>query len=374
MSGSFIRARLKWASLHISTAFIILSAQLHLAESLIAREASKSFAGSESGWCLLDVLSALSVAHFDLAGVIERVATSIPNKLLNLSAILADGEDKVVLGGANLEGGKALSEFGALLAELPGFLQRLEEVVSGDGGLALEVGKPENARMDGGKRVNNLTVDVVVDDVLEINLVEVVGPGVEHLEALVLDPLNAILLNVLLDELELGLIGGNRVLEVVLVDQLAGVAHERVDRFDTRARLQVLVLDLRVEGGDQKFELIAANLLQNADEHLLETLHVPVLVDGGVDDVGSEHLLSFVSEQEHEVVHLIHIIAGAHVLAEPEGQQLLEEVAQDAAKVLAKSFVLAGVGSGQLNFVCEWSADGERQSLSKFGHLCGNDS
>lgn len=132
------------------------------------------------------------------------------------------------------------------LRDFPGFAKSLEEIVSGDGGLALEVREPEDTGMEGAEAANHLVGDVVVDDVFEINLVQVVSPGVQHGEALVLNSLNTILLDVLSDEFEVGLIGANRIGEVVLVNSFLGVADKRVDRLDAGRRLQVLVLNLRV--------------------------------------------------------------------------------------------------------------------------------
>lgn len=62
--------------------------------------------------------------------------------------------------------------------------------------------------------------------------------------------------------------------------------------------MQILVLDLRIEGSGES--VVAADIegLEDTDEYLLEALHVPVLVDGGVDHVGSEDLLTLVGKKE----------------------------------------------------------------------------
>lgn len=66
----------------------------------------------------------------------------------------------------------------------------------------------------------NFWGQIVVHDVLEIDFVKIVSPGVEHREALVLDALVAVLLDVGLDEFKVGLIGVHRVAEIILVNGL----------------------------------------------------------------------------------------------------------------------------------------------------------
>ena len=53
----------------------------------------------------------------------------------------------------------------------------------------------------------HLRGEVVIHDIFEIDLVEIVGPWVKNREALVLDPLCAILHNVVPDELKVSLVG-----------------------------------------------------------------------------------------------------------------------------------------------------------------------
>ena len=51
------------------------------------------------------------------------------------------------------------------------------------------------------KGATNVLSLILIDDVLEIDLVEVVGPGVKNLEALILHVLTSVSFNVGLDEL-----------------------------------------------------------------------------------------------------------------------------------------------------------------------------
>lgn len=148
-------------------------------------------------------------------------------------SVIDDRENVVIFGGSLLVSRKVSFVLATALGNFPCFTKGLEEIVSGDRSLALEVGEPEDAGMEGAEATNHLVGDVVVDDVFEINLVQVVSPGVKHGEALVLDALNTVLFDVLSDEFEVGLVGADRVGEVVLVDSLLGVADKRVDRLDT---------------------------------------------------------------------------------------------------------------------------------------------
>jgi hypothetical protein len=95
---------------------------------------------------------------------------------------------------------------------------------------------------------------------------------VQHGEALVLDALLAVLLDVLLEELEVSLIGVDRVAKIIGIDRLLLVANERANSLNARARLQILVLDLLVEGGDQVFVTGNTDGLEDAHEDLLEAL------------------------------------------------------------------------------------------------------
>ena len=66
-----------------------------------------------------------------------------------------------------------------------------------------------------------------------------------------LDALGAVLQDVFLNEGEVSLVGAHGVGEIVLGDDLLGVTDEGADGLDARAGLQILVLDLLVEGSDK---------------------------------------------------------------------------------------------------------------------------
>jgi hypothetical protein len=105
----------------------------------------------------------------------------------------------------------------AVVAEGP------NELVSGGSQLRLEKREPEDARLVRLERLAHLLCLILVDHVLEINLVEVVGPGVQDLEALVFHVLCAVALHIGLNELIARLERDHRVLQVILFDLLLGV-------------------------------------------------------------------------------------------------------------------------------------------------------
>lgn len=84
-----------------------------------------------------------------------------------------------------------------------------------------------------------MTFKICVDDVFHVYRVEVVCPRMQHLEALVLDLLFPVPLNIVLEELERRLVRLDRVAEVVLHDRLA-FSQERTDCLDARRALQIL--------------------------------------------------------------------------------------------------------------------------------------
>ena len=162
----------------------------------------------------------------------------------------------------------------------------------------------------------DLIGQVVVHDVLEVDLVEIVGPWVKHGEALILDALGAVLLDVFLEELEVSFISVDRVSKVIGIDRLLLVADERADCLDARARLKILGLDREIEDLGDVVVGNNVDLLQNADEDLLEALEVPVLVDASVDDTGIEHLLCLHGQEVEEVVHGVDLLIAAAAISE----------------------------------------------------------
>lgn len=207
-----------------------------------------------------------------------------------LGGILVEDEVGVVVGGD--------------LVEASHLSESAEEVISSDGSLTVEEGEPEDLGILGLQSGHNLLAQVIIHNIFEIDFVEVVGPWVEHAEALVLDALGPVLEDVVLDELEGGLVSGDWVLQVVLVQLLLWVADEGATGADAGRTLEVLGLDLVVKKVGDLLKFGASDVPQNTHKHLLEALEVPVLVDAGVDHSGGEHLLGLEGEQVHQVVHL----------------------------------------------------------------------
>ena len=118
---------------------------------------------------------------------------------------------------------------GSYLINFADLAHCLKELVCRAGLLGLEEGEPEDLGVEVGEVFANVLHQVVINNVFEIHVVELVGPGVQHLEALVVHVLSAESLNVLLDEFEVSLVSLNGVAKVVLSDRLVVVAQEGAD-------------------------------------------------------------------------------------------------------------------------------------------------
>ena len=309
VSGGLIRLRIKCPTAEVKAGLELRGAQLTELDAFeISRvcEASKSrvlidgeTGGQRLNLVTTDIEFTLVGLNLVLKGVVSFTETDsydILDEGADLFGVLGKTEDVVGVDSGLLVGKQVLLVVLGNLVELAELTDGSEEVISRDGSLALEEREPEDLGVLAGEGLHDLVGEVVVHDVLEINLVEVVGPGVQHGEALVLYALVTELLDVLLQELEVGLVGLHGVGEVVLVDAFLRVADEGADGLDAGAGLQVLGLNGEVEVVGDIVEAISANLLEDAHKHLLETLEVPVLVDAGVDDTGVEDLLGLHGE------------------------------------------------------------------------------
>ena len=148
--------------------------------------------------------------------------------------IYIEAEDEVACDGGILVGGKVriveLRDF----VEVSQLTEGSKEVISGHGSLTLKEGEPEDLSTLGRQALAYLLGQIVVHDVFEVDFVEVVGPWVEHREALVLYALSAVLLDVFLQEFKLGLVGVDWVAEIILIDGLLRVTDEGADGLDAR--------------------------------------------------------------------------------------------------------------------------------------------
>jgi len=359
VSGRGVRNRVERLTLEVNTACNLRRGQLTKSES------GESLEGSEHSELRVGLNGEASwesrnkyIGAGELTGVLlnlvaegaESSGLSRLNNLLNSiadhGAVVLEGEHEVGLLGARLELGQGVHVELGHAVDLAHFAQGSEEVVSGDSGLALEPGEPEGLSGGVAQVGADLASQVVVHDVLEVHLVEVVGPGVQHREALVLDALAAVLHDVFLNEGEVSLVGAHGVGEVVFSDNLLGVTNEGANGLDARARLQILVLNLLVKSSNEALVLGHTDGLEDADEHLLEALQVPVLVDGSVDNARGENLLRLGSEQVDKVVQRVHLGEVVDIFGEVVGEELFAKKVHGASEGLGQLDVLASVPEG----------------------------
>ena len=90
---------------------------------------------------------------------------------------------------------------------------------------------------------------------------------------------------------------------------------------------------------------------------MFEAFHVPVLVDGRVDNVRSKHVLALLRQKVNQIVHSVKCIWVAQVLMAESGEKLLKEKIQCGAHVLTKFFILTGVECTVLSLVGKGGAD-----------------
>ena len=122
------------------------------------------------------------------------------------------------------------------LVDLTELSDNLEEFISSTCLLWLEERQPEDLSFDALLEfAANISCEVVVDDVLEVDRVKLVSPRVENLETFMVHVLLAEPVDVFLDELEVSLIRLDWIAQVVLVDRLAVVAQEAADSESRRA-------------------------------------------------------------------------------------------------------------------------------------------
>lgn len=157
----------------------------------------------------------------------------------------------------------------------------------------------------------------------------------EYLEALVLNFLFPVTLNVTFQEIKSCLVGLDWVTEVIFEDWF-GFSQERSNCFDAGRALEILRIDHLLEvlvHADTGRQLLELEVLKDPGEHRSESLEIPVLIDDLVDDARLEHLVRFVCKQIHEIVHLVDGLCVADVLAAPLRQQLLAECENEVPEV-----------------------------------------
>ena len=202
--------------------------------------------------------------------------------------VIVDADDVIILNHEVLPLAHVLGGVGLNLVHFCQLSKVLNELISSARLLRLEETEPEDLCVDTrAQLLADLLRQIVVHDVFEVYGVELVGPWVQDLETLVVHVLGSESLDVFLDELEVGLVRLDRIAQIILVNGLLVVTKERANGLDARCALQVLrceqlikVLFKRLPGGRS----IHLERREDAHEHLLESLEVPVLVDDGVDD------------------------------------------------------------------------------------------
>ena len=118
------------------------------------------------------------------------------------------------------------------LVDLAHLSDSLEEFISRARLLWLEEGEPENLGIQTPKSCTDIFCQGVVDNVLEVNGVKLIGPGMKDLEALVVHVLESESLNVLFNEFEVSLIRLNGIAQIVLVDRFFVISQERTNCFN----------------------------------------------------------------------------------------------------------------------------------------------
>lgn len=105
----------------------------------------------------------------------------------------------------------------------------------------LEEAEPEDLSIDTGAQLAaNLLSQVIVYNILEIDRVELVGPWMEHLEALVVHVLRSKSFNILLNEFKVSLVRFDGIAQIIFVNRLLVVPEERANGLDARSTLQIL--------------------------------------------------------------------------------------------------------------------------------------
>lgn len=183
----------------------------------------------------LELVSQWTVPLY-LQGLIHEVLDNFNHHL----SVVFNAHDEI----ANCHQGAQLLVFGVEIiahgVHLCQLADGFDELVGRAGELRLEEGKPEDLCINVVcQDLADLSLEVGIDDVLHIDGVEVVRPRMKDLEALVLDLLLPVSFDVTSEELESGLVGLDRVAEVVLSDWLA-LPQEGADRLDAGGTLKIL--------------------------------------------------------------------------------------------------------------------------------------
>lgn len=192
----------------------------------------------------------------DLVSVKERHA-AVPagglgvrllDELLNLLRVLGKGHGEVVAEHEQFVA-RLVSRIEMLLdlVHYAVLAEGANELVGGCRKLSLEEGKPKDACLLRLKSFADRLSLILVDHVFEVDLVKIVGPGVQHLEALILHVLLSVSVNIGLNEVIVRLERDHWVFEIILFNSSSGILQKLRNGLDAGLRLQVLRLDQLIE-------------------------------------------------------------------------------------------------------------------------------
>jgi len=187
------------------------------------------------GLVKLDLVSKAAVT-----GLVERFLNEFINDGADNSSMLVNADNVTVIDHELLVcllfgGPEALK-----LVDLAELSDHLEEFIGGTGFLWLEEREPEHDSVGVSELGDNFGGQIVVDNVFEINGIKLISPWVKNLEAFMIHFLVSEPLDILTDEVEIGLIGFNWITQIIFIDLLLWVSQERSNSFDARSTLQVL--------------------------------------------------------------------------------------------------------------------------------------
>jgi len=175
-----------------------------------------------------------------VTSLVQSIGKQIVNDLRHQLSIFLDGNHLVVLLHNLHEIRVLLLPVTLYLVHLAHLSDSLEELISGTSLLWLEEREPEDLGHGVGEGLADILRQVIVNDVLEVHVIEFVGPGVEDLEALVVHLLTPESEDVFLDKLEVSLVSLDGVAQVVLKNLFLVVPKVRSDGSDARGTLKIL--------------------------------------------------------------------------------------------------------------------------------------
>ena len=191
----------------------------------------------------------------------------------------------------------------------------------------------------------------------------------QHREALVFYSLLAISLDVVFEEVETRLVRINRYAQLTLLYLLTPLPQVGANGLDALGTLQILLHDNTSQVPVQFEEarvIFDAHHGHDFGEHSPEPLHIPVLVNYLVDYSCLKHLMSFVGQKIHQVVHIVNCLGVLHIAAQPLGKELLAENEDERAEVgVARQFdVLFRSYHARFYFVAHGCQEGEDEGLA----------